>query len=166
MMDTFHLSIEALSSLSSTIESASTILTNLSLWINLTPAEAETLDGLFFGLSLFPYLAFLFLSMSLETINVPRNNSTKGVTLGFATCLLLLFLTIPAAIVAQVRYGISLADSDWLHGSAESMSTVTNLGTAVAFRRALRGRNCCILCTRTCNNVHILYPILSYRRSR
>lgn len=50
------------------------------------------------------------------------------------------FLTIPAAIAAQVLYGVSLADSDWLHGSAESLLTVTNLVTVVAFRQAMRGK--------------------------
>jgi hypothetical protein len=34
-------------------------------------------------------------------------------------------------------YGVSLADCDWLHGSAESLLTVTNLVTVVAFRQAL-----------------------------
>ena len=32
---------------------------------------------------------------------------------------------------------MSLADSDWLHGSAESLLTVTNLITVIAFRQAL-----------------------------
>jgi len=93
--------------------------------------SAETLAGPFFGLSLFPYLAFLFF------LRVPQNNTPKGVTVGFATCLLFVFLTIPAAIAAKIWYGVSLADSDWLHGSAESLLTITNLVTVVAFRQAL-----------------------------
>lgn len=60
-----------------------------------------------------------------------------GVTVGFATCLWFVFLTIPAAITAKLWYGVSLADSDWLHGSAESLLTVTNLVTVIAFRQAL-----------------------------
>jgi hypothetical protein len=92
---------------------------------------AEQLAGPFFGLSLFPYLGFLFF------LALPQNNTPKGVTVGFATCLLFVFLTIPAAIAAKVWYGASLADSDWLHGSAESLLTVTNLVTVVAFRQAL-----------------------------
>ena len=48
-----------------------------------------------------------------------------------------MFLTIPAAIAAKLLYGVSLADSDWLHGSAESLLTITNLVTVVAFRQAL-----------------------------
>lgn len=92
---------------------------------------AEQLAGPFFGASLFPYLGFLFF------LNVPENETPKGVTVGFATCLLFVFLTIPAAIGAKVWYDVSLADCDWLHGSAESLLTVTNLVTVVAFRQAL-----------------------------
>jgi hypothetical protein len=93
--------------------------------------EAETLAGPFFGASLFPYLAFLFF-LSRE-----ENDCPKGVTVGFASCLSFVFLTIPAAIAAQIFYGVSLADSDWLHGSAESLLTITNLITVIAFRQAL-----------------------------
>mmetsp|Transcript_8806 Transcript_8806/g.16626 ORF Transcript_8806/g.16626 Transcript_8806/m.16626 type:complete len:524 (-) Transcript_8806:2465-4036(-) len=119
-------------------EHTSTTTLNLqyvpSLHLDITPVEAETLAGPFFGLSLFPYLAFLYF------LNVPENDTPKGVTVGFAACLVFVFLTIPAAIAAQVLYGVSLADSDWLHGSAESLLTMTNLVTVVAFRQALRGK--------------------------
>ncbi len=37
-------------------------------------------------------------------------------------------------------YGVSLADCDWLHGSAESLLTITNLVTVVAFRQAFQGK--------------------------
>jgi hypothetical protein len=93
--------------------------------------QAEALAGPFFGLSLFPYLTFLWL------LARPSNQCPKGVTIGFATCLLFVFLTIPAAIASQLLYGVSLADSDWLHGSAESLLTITNLVTVVAFRQSL-----------------------------
>jgi len=101
---------------------------------NLGREEAEQLAGPFFGASLFPYLAFLWLLARDE------NQCPKGVIVGFATCLLFVFLTIPAAIASQVLYGVSLADSDWLHGSAESLLTVTNLITVVAFRQALNAK--------------------------
>jgi len=94
-------------------------------------SAAEQIAGPFFGASLFPYLGFLFF------LNVPQNETPRGVTVGFATCLLFVFLTIPAAIAAKIWYDVSLADSDWLHGSAESLLTVTNLVTVVAFRQAL-----------------------------
>jgi hypothetical protein len=102
--------------------------------VNIDRNTAEQLAGPFFGASLFPYLAFLWLLAQKE------NQCPKGVTVGFATCLLFVFLTIPAAIAAQVLYGVSLADSDWLHGSAESLLTITNLVTVVAFRQALNSK--------------------------
>ncbi|GAX23799.1 hypothetical protein FisN_12Hh381 [Fistulifera solaris] len=101
---------------------------------NMDADTAEALAGPFFGASLFPYLAFIYF------IDRPENETPKGVTVGFATCLLFVFLTIPAAIAAKVLYGVSLADSDWLHGSAESLLTMTNLVTVVAFRQALRAK--------------------------
>lgn len=102
--------------------------------LNIDRDQAEALAGPFFGASLFPYLAFLYF------LNVDENECPKGITVGFATILLFVFLTIPAAIAAQVLYGVSLADSDWLHGSAESLLTVTNLVTVVAFRQALNAK--------------------------
>jgi hypothetical protein len=99
--------------------------------LNIGYDQAEEIAGPFFGASLIPYLAFLYF-LSREETQCP-----KGVTVGFATCLLFVFLSIPAAIAAKVLYGASLADSDWLHGSAESMLTVTNLVTVIAFRQAL-----------------------------
>ena len=71
--------------------------------LTMDQAAAEELAGPFFGLSLFPYLAFLYF------LDLPENNTPKGVTVGFATCLLFVFLTIPAAIGAKVWYGVSLA---------------------------------------------------------
>ena len=100
----------------------------------ITRDQAEQLAGPFFGLSLFPYLLFLYF------LSHPSNNTPKGITVGFTTCLLFVFLTIPAAIAAQVLYGVSLADCDWLHGSAESMLTITNLVTVVGFRQAFQGK--------------------------
>ncbi len=102
--------------------------------LNMDKELAEAVAGPFFGASLFPYLAFLYF------LKVEENDCPKGVTIGFATCLLFVFLTIPAAIAAQVLYGVSLADSDWLHGSAESLLTMTNLVTVIAFRQALNAK--------------------------
>jgi len=112
----------------------SSILSSLTSTLDMNRDQAEALAGPFFGASLFPYLAFLYL------LNVDENGTPKGVTVGFATCLLFVFLTIPAAIAAQLLYGVSLADSDWLHGSAESLLTITNLVTVVAFRQTLRAK--------------------------
>ena len=92
----------------------------------------------------------------LYFLNVKENDCPKGVTVGFATCLLFVFLTIPAAIVAKLQYGVSLADSDWLHGSAESLLTITNLVTVVAFRQALEAKEASV-------NTPMPQTALSYR---
>jgi len=126
----YALPIESVSEAVATVSSSPT----MALLTDMSREQAEKLAGPFFGASLFPYLAFLYF------LDVPENDTPKGVTVGFATCLLFVFLTIPAAIAAQVLYGVSLADSDWLHGSAESLLTVTNLVTVVAFRQALKGK--------------------------
>jgi hypothetical protein len=99
--------------------------------LSMDQTAAEQLAGPFFGASLFPYLGFLYF------LDVPQNGTPRGVTVGFATCLLFVFLTIPAAIASKVWYDVSLADCDWLHGSAESLLTMTNLVTVLAFREAL-----------------------------
>mmetsp|Transcript_26825 Transcript_26825/g.62879 ORF Transcript_26825/g.62879 Transcript_26825/m.62879 type:complete len:487 (-) Transcript_26825:8-1468(-) len=109
-------------------------LASLSSWLTIDSDISEAVAGPFFGASLLPYLAFLYF------LNVPENETPKGVTVGFATCLLFVFLTIPAAIAAKLQYGVSLADSDWLHGSAESLLTMTNLVTVIAFRQALAAK--------------------------
>ena len=99
--------------------------------LSMDRSAAERIAGPFFGASLFPYLGFLYF------LDVPQNGTPRGVTVGFATCLLFVFLTIPAAIASKVWYDASLADCDWLHGSAESLLAMTNLITVLAFRRAL-----------------------------
>mmetsp|Transcript_2989 Transcript_2989/g.4508 ORF Transcript_2989/g.4508 Transcript_2989/m.4508 type:complete len:514 (-) Transcript_2989:86-1627(-) len=115
--------------LSSTLTSAAASVVEAA---NSDKEAAEALAGPLFGASLFPYLAFLYF------LDFKENDTPKGITVGFATCLLFVFLTIPAAIASQLLYGVSLADCDWLHGSAESMLTITNLITVLSFRQALR----------------------------
>ena len=100
-------------------------------FLSMDQETAEILAGPLFGFPLFPYLAFIYF------LNVDENECPKGVTVGFAACLLFVFLTIPAAIAAKVIYGVSLANCDWLHGSAESMLTITNLATVIPFRQAI-----------------------------
>ena len=46
---------------------------------------------------------------------------------GFYFLLVFVFATIPAGIYAKNVYGTSLSNVDWLHGTAESMLTITNL---------------------------------------
>ncbi len=83
-----------------------------------------------FALSLFPYLGFLwFITRSRQM--------PKLALLGFYGTLVFVAVTIPAGIYAQVRYGTSLANVDWLHGSAEVFLTLTNILIVLGFRQAV-----------------------------
>jgi hypothetical protein len=84
-----------------------------------------------FGASLFPYLGFLwFVTRSRQ---FPRL-----AVIGFYVLLLFVLVTIPAGIYAQRAYGESLANVDWLHGSAESFLTLSNILVALGFQAAIR----------------------------
>lgn len=84
-----------------------------------------------FALSLFPYLGFLwFLTRSGQT---PRL-----ALIGFYMTLVFVAVTIPAGIYAQVVYGESLANVDWLHGGAEFFLTLSNILLVLGFRKALK----------------------------
>lgn len=85
-----------------------------------------------FAFSLFPYLGFLwFLTRSQQ---MPRL-----ALLGFYGTLVFVAVTIPAAIYAQVHYGTSLANVDWLHGGAEFFLTLANILIVLGFRQAIKG---------------------------
>jgi heme A synthase len=82
-----------------------------------------------FGLSLFPYLAFLWF--------LTRSNATPRLALiGFYMTLVFVAVTIPAGIYAQVAYHNQLANVDWLHGGAESFLTLSNILVVLGFRQA------------------------------
>lgn len=86
-----------------------------------------------FALSLFPYLGFLwFLTQVKQT---PRL-----ALIGFYCTLVFVAVTIPAGIYAKVHYGQSLADVDWLHGSAEFFLTLSNILVVLGFRQAIMQR--------------------------
>ena len=109
---------------------------NLSLAIdgNVSPSHFDIQDNALqtlgeviapqlFSLSLWPYLGFLyFLTKGRQASGAP--NVMVG---GFYFLLVFVFATIPAGIYAKNVYGTSLSNVDWLHGSAESMLTITNL---------------------------------------
>ena len=83
-----------------------------------------------FVMSLFPYLGFLwFLTKSGKT---PRL-----ALMGFYGTLVFVAVTIPAAIYAKVAYNESLANVDWLHGSAELFLTLANILVVLGFRDAV-----------------------------
>lgn len=86
-----------------------------------------------FALSLFPYLGFLwFLNRVRE---MPRL-----ALIGFYGTLVFVGVTIPAGIYAQVHYGKSLANIDWLHGGAEIFLTLSNILIVLGFRQAVMQR--------------------------
>jgi serine O-acetyltransferase len=83
-----------------------------------------------FAISLFPYLGFLwFMTRSGQ---MPRL-----ALIGFYFLLVFVAVTIPAGIYAQVHYGDQLANIDWLHGSAESFLTISNILVVVGFYQAI-----------------------------
>ncbi|MEA5593652.1 DUF3593 domain-containing protein [Rivularia sp. UHCC 0363] len=86
-----------------------------------------------FALSLFPYLGFLwFITRTPET--------PKLALYGFYGTLVFVAVTIPAGIYSQVHYGKSLANVDWLHGSAEVFLTLSNILVVLGFRQAIINR--------------------------
>ncbi len=90
------------------------------------------LTNVFFALSLFPYLGFLYF--------LTRNPNTPRLALiGFYGTLVFVAVTIPAGLYAERVYGTSLANVDVLHGGAEAFLTLANILVALGFRRAVRG---------------------------
>jgi len=83
-----------------------------------------------FALSLFPYLGFLwFLTRSEQ---MPRL-----ALIGFYGTLVFVAVTIPCGIYAQVHYGKSLSNVDFLHGGAEFFLTLSNILIVLGFRQAI-----------------------------
>ncbi|AFY39829.1 hypothetical protein Lepto7376_3649 [[Leptolyngbya] sp. PCC 7376] len=83
-----------------------------------------------FAISLFPYLGFLwFLTRSGKT--------PKLALIGFYVLLVFVGITIPAGIYAKNQYGAELANIDWLHGSAESFLTLSNVMVVLGFSGAI-----------------------------
>lgn len=93
--------------------------------------DSQSIASQIFAFSLFPYLGFLYF--------ITKSKSTPKLTLfGFYFLLAFVGATIPAGIYAKVHYGTSLSNVDWLHGSAESLLTLSNLFVVLGLRKALR----------------------------
>ena len=83
-----------------------------------------------FAVSLFPYIGFLWF--------LTRSGKTPRLALiGFYFLLIFVAVTIPAGIYARIHYGKVLANVDWLHGSAESLLTISNILVVLGFREAI-----------------------------
>ena len=95
------------------------------------PAALAGVETKLFQYGLFPYLGYLYFLSRGESKTPPLAN--------FGARFLLLFVaaTIPAGIAAKVQYGDILANVDVLHGTSESLLTVSNFFFALGFARAL-----------------------------
>lgn len=83
-----------------------------------------------FAISLFPYLGFLWF--------ITRSGKLPRLALiGFYMTLVFVAVTIPAGIYADVTYGKTLANVDWLHGSAEFFLTLANILLVLGFSEAV-----------------------------
>ncbi|XRB01579.1 DUF2499 domain-containing protein [Pycnococcus provasolii] len=102
--------------------------------LGITNAQYEQVEGALFGASLFPYLVFLGFLGREET------RAPVDVNYGFQFLLIFVFGTIPCGIYCKTQLDDILANLDWLHGSAESLLTVTNLIILIGARRALAER--------------------------
>jgi Protein of unknown function (DUF3593) len=98
--------------------------------------QGQNLAGIFFQASLLPYLLFLyFLSFRGNRISDLGN-------FGFQFVLLFVLSTIPSGIISKSVYGYSLANTDWLHGGAESLLTVANVLIVSTTKRRILWNMC------------------------
>ncbi|MDX1976119.1 MAG: DUF3593 domain-containing protein [Pseudanabaenaceae cyanobacterium bins.68] len=88
------------------------------------------MENLLFGASLLPYLVFLGFATRSKQFPVLALWGFYG-TLGFVG------ITIPVGIYALKVYHTSLANVDWLHGSAEAFLTLANILVVLGFKRAV-----------------------------
>jgi Protein of unknown function (DUF3593) len=84
-----------------------------------------------FALSLFPYLGFLWFMTN-------KNNTPKVALIGFYLTLLFVAVTIPAGVYAQFVLHQSLANVDWIHGSAEAFLTLSNITIVIGFAQGIK----------------------------
>jgi Protein of unknown function (DUF3593) len=89
-------------------------------WLSFSD-QGQNLAGIFFQASLLPYLLFLYF-LSFRANRIPNLSNY-----GFQFVLLFVLSTIPSGIISKSVYGLSLANTDWLHGGAELLLTVANI---------------------------------------
>ncbi|MBW4652808.1 MAG: DUF3593 domain-containing protein [Kaiparowitsia implicata GSE-PSE-MK54-09C] len=97
------------------------------------PAPALFSKETLFGLSLFPYLGFLWFLTRIP--QMPRL-----ALVGFYMTLVFVAVTIPAGLYAQQAFGEELANVDALHGGAEFFLTLANVLVVLGFRQAVMQR--------------------------
>lgn len=84
-----------------------------------------------FAVSLFPYLGFLWFMTK-------KNNTPKVALVGFYLTLVFVAVTIPAGAYAQFVLHQSLANVDWIHGSAEAFLTLSNIVIVIGFAQGIK----------------------------
>lgn len=90
----------------------------------------ETIPQNLFAFSIIPYIGFLY--------HLTKAKDTPKLTLfGFYFLLVFVFATIPAGIYAKNVYHTTLANVDYLHGSAEFMLTLTNLFVVLGLQQKI-----------------------------
>ncbi|CAL5229007.1 g12249 [Coccomyxa viridis] len=100
-------------------------------WGTSVNIDAQNIAANLFASSIIPYAAFLYF--------LTKSKKSPGKALfGFYFLLVFVFATIPAGIYAKLKYGTILANVDWLHGSAESFLTITNLFIVFGVREGIR----------------------------
>ncbi|CAI9094283.1 OLC1v1029995C1 [Oldenlandia corymbosa var. corymbosa] len=100
-------------------------------WAPNVNVDSQSIASQLFAFSLFPYLGFLYY--------ITKSKSAPKLTLfGFYFLLAFVGATSLVFLDSKVHYGTSLSNVDWLHGSAESLLTLSNLFVVLGLREALR----------------------------
>ena len=94
-------------------------------------ARFAGVESKLFQAGLLPYLVYLWFLGRPAARTPPASNFGARFLLAFV------FATIPAGIAAKTKYGDILANVDILHGSSESLLTVSNFLFAFGFAAAL-----------------------------
>lgn len=101
-----------------------------SLPLQLLQALGQFNPAPLFGLSLIPYLVFLWCARRLRSFP-PLARWGFNFTLVFVTG------TVVASVIASIRQGAHLADVDHLHGGAEALLSISNVLVLLGFQRAI-----------------------------
>tara|TARA_Y100001970_G_scaffold293138_1_gene438027 strand:- start:1774 stop:2103 length:330 start_codon:yes stop_codon:yes gene_type:complete len=86
--------------------------------------------SILFGLSLFPYLIFIYYLWKSKKF-------TKTIILGYSFTLFFVFITILFSILAKINFDKTLVEIDLYHGLAESFLTISDLIILYGFFKLL-----------------------------
>lgn len=120
----------SLMDMTETLSSSIPASSSSSLLLSFTD-QGSNLAGIFFQASLIPYLLFLYF------LSFRANRLSEVTQFGFQFVLLFVISTIPSGIISKSIYGDSLANTDYLHGGAESLLTLANIIIVLGLREAM-----------------------------